>query len=475
MDNEASQELKRAIIKNKITYQLTPPNIHRTNAAERAIRTYKNHFLSGLATVDPDFPVAEWDRLLSQATISLNLLRNTRINPRLSAYAYVYGTYDFNCNPMAPPGTKVVIHDKPQQRASWNYHGSVGFYISPSTEHYRCMKCYIPTTRQVRVADTIQFFPKNIDFPAISINEHLSQALDTLTTILRQKSLKPHDNILKISQSNMEAIELLTTIIRCCTPTPIQIQENTTKKFPFTCTQETTTTPVTTSTMPTGPGFTSSNDDVKDSTDKAQLPRVNTSTLRRICQLKAHCRMPKYTQQYYNKKIAHIFDKITGKKMTIRQLLQNPNTTEIWSKSASNEFGRLMTGNKHGVEGTEAMCVIHPSDIPTNKAITYATVVCDHRPLKTEQYRCRLVVGGDKLPYASDSAAPAANLVESKILFNSTISQPTAKFMTIDISNFFLSSLMHEPEFMKMIFLRISMNNTRLQILWITKDSFILK
>ena len=76
-------------------------------------------------------------------------------------------------------------------------------------------------------------------------------------------------------------------------------------------------------------------------------------------------------------------------------------------------------------------------------------MVCDFRPLKEEKYRCRLVVGGDKLPYTKDSAAPAANLLETKLLINSTISQPTAHFMSIDISNIFLSSTMPQPEFMK--------------------------
>ena len=60
-----------------------------------------------------------------------------------------------------------------------------------------------------------------------------------------------------------------------------------------------------------------------------------------------------------------------------------------------------------------------------------------------------MVVGGDKLPYEQDSAAPAANLLETKILLNSTISQPGARFMTVDISNFFLSSTMEELEFMR--------------------------
>ena len=85
MDNEASKELKNAIVKYKIKYQLTPPNIHRINAAERAIRTFKNHFIAGLATIDPEFPILEWDWLLLQAETTLNLLRTSRINLKLSA------------------------------------------------------------------------------------------------------------------------------------------------------------------------------------------------------------------------------------------------------------------------------------------------------------------------------------------------------------------------------------------------------
>jgi hypothetical protein len=59
LDNEASADLKKGLKKYKLEYQLVPPHVHRRNAAERAIRTFKNHFLACLATCDPDFPVAE--------------------------------------------------------------------------------------------------------------------------------------------------------------------------------------------------------------------------------------------------------------------------------------------------------------------------------------------------------------------------------------------------------------------------------
>ena len=59
LDNEISKEIKEAMRKKKITFQLVPPHSHRTNLAERAIQTFKNHFKAGLASLDPDFPLAE--------------------------------------------------------------------------------------------------------------------------------------------------------------------------------------------------------------------------------------------------------------------------------------------------------------------------------------------------------------------------------------------------------------------------------
>jgi hypothetical protein len=55
-DNEASLDLRNYLIKQGITYQLAPPHIHRRNNAERAIQTFKNHFIAGLCSVDPNPP-----------------------------------------------------------------------------------------------------------------------------------------------------------------------------------------------------------------------------------------------------------------------------------------------------------------------------------------------------------------------------------------------------------------------------------
>jgi hypothetical protein len=51
LNNKAPEELKQAIRENKCRVELTPADQYRRNAAERAIRTFKGHFISVLAGV----------------------------------------------------------------------------------------------------------------------------------------------------------------------------------------------------------------------------------------------------------------------------------------------------------------------------------------------------------------------------------------------------------------------------------------
>jgi len=198
MDNECSFELQRALKKYKLKYQLVPPHVHRRNAAERAVRTFKNHFLSVLATCDKSFPIHEWDRLLPQTLLTLNLLRSSRSNPNLSSYAYLYGNFDFNKTPLAPAGTKAVIHTKPENRRSWDYHGVDGWYIGPSLLHYRCLKCFVTATRAEIDADTVQLIEHDIPIPAARSNDHILYSIQSILDIINDTSTTSiiHNDIL---------------------------------------------------------------------------------------------------------------------------------------------------------------------------------------------------------------------------------------------------------------------------------------
>ena len=122
MDNEASDHFKAALVKKETIHQLSPHRYHRANLSERVIQTFKNYLKAGLATTDPEFP-AEYDRFIQQAEVTLNLLRVTKVNPRLPVYAYIFRKFDANVTPMTPPGTKVLAHLNPRQRQTLSLHG----------------------------------------------------------------------------------------------------------------------------------------------------------------------------------------------------------------------------------------------------------------------------------------------------------------------------------------------------------------
>ena len=135
LDNECSEELRKTFKKYQVTFQLFPPHVHLQSAAERAIQTLKNHFLAEIPTLDPNFPILEWDRLLPQWGITLTLLRSSRRQPNISAYAATFGNFNFNRTPIAPPGNRVLVHEITEQYASFAPHGVDGWYIGPSLDH----------------------------------------------------------------------------------------------------------------------------------------------------------------------------------------------------------------------------------------------------------------------------------------------------------------------------------------------------
>ena len=109
--------MKLAIVKEDAKYQLVPPHQHKRNTAEKQFGL-KNHLLAGITTCDPDFPITEWDGLLRQSEITLNLPCTSSINTKLSAWAYLSSVFDFNKTPSAPPCSERIIHYKPNQRAN---------------------------------------------------------------------------------------------------------------------------------------------------------------------------------------------------------------------------------------------------------------------------------------------------------------------------------------------------------------------
>ena len=209
LNNEAYTSFKDFLTAEKVEYQIVPPHIHRCNSAERAIQTFKNHFIAGLASTDPNFPLSNWCRLLPRAELTLNLLRPSQLNPKLSAYTQLEGAFDFNRTPLAPPGSCVIVHEKPTQCRTWAPYGVDGWYIGPAMDHYQCYRVWIPSTHAERIADTIQFFPTILGTLTLSHCDATLQAARELTHALQ--NLNNANPLSQLSDDQLRALHQLST------------------------------------------------------------------------------------------------------------------------------------------------------------------------------------------------------------------------------------------------------------------------
>jgi hypothetical protein len=191
LDNEASTDLKNFLTINDIAYQLVPPHCHQRNAAKRAIGTFKEHFVAGLSSVDPSFPMHLWDRLLPQAEITLNLLRTSRLHPQLSAAAHYHGLVDYNKTAFSLPGCKIIAYEKPGKRRTWAPHGQHGYSLGPVMHHYRCQNVYISATASECIVDTLELFHYNYQIPQLSSTDRLLMAAKDMKDALQN----PHPGV----------------------------------------------------------------------------------------------------------------------------------------------------------------------------------------------------------------------------------------------------------------------------------------
>ena len=148
-----------------------------------------------------------------------------------------------------------------------------------------------------------------------------------------------------------------------------------------------------------------------------------------------------------------VMDKQSGNMLNNRQLLRHPAYRKQWSLSSSIEFGRLANGvGGRGKNLTNTIKFICKGDVPKgrHKDVTYGQFVCTVQPERLEPNRTRFTVGGDRINYPCEVATPTAGMLVTKLLFNSVVSTKGAKFMTMDISNFYVMMPLKQPEYIRM-------------------------
>lgn len=484
LDNEISTAMKTLITDTyKMTYELVPPGCHRRNAAEVAIRNFKSHFLSILAGVADDFPMKLWDKLLPQAEITINLLRQSNATPTVSAYAHLNGPFDYNKMPLAPMGCSVQVHEKSDARGTWAFHSIDGWYLGTSPEHYRTHRCHIKSTNSERLSDTVAFQHKSITHPSLTPTDKLMQAVSACAAALKgitapTKDIADLKALLNITASTSNISDCVPRVRTTSTTTSPPRVLPTNDTVTHRVTRSMTNQPNPTSTAPVAipaprptpktkrrklmkhaavPDSAPARNTRSHTAAKAKLlatPATHTRATRvsRIPKpIPILSKRMKRVDKEVHRALA-VLDQDTGTLLNYRALLRHPAYHDDWTKSSANEFGRLANGVGGRVKGTNTIRFIRKRDIPKNrlKDITYGQFVCTIRPEKKEPNRTRLVVGGDRINYPGEVATPTADMLAAKILFNSVISTANARFMTMDISNFYLNTPLKRPEYIRM-------------------------
>jgi hypothetical protein len=122
----------------------------------------------------------------------------------------------------------------------------------------------------------------------------------------------------------------------------------------------------------------------------------------------------------------------TGKSLKHQELITKLRYKIKWMRSTANKINRLYN--------TNTIRFIRRSNIPKGRKVTYGSFVVDIKEHKEEKERTILTVGGDQIEYPGDKSTRTAGLTTAKILINSIISTLGAKFLVIDIKNFYLNT-----------------------------------
>ena len=160
---------------------MVPPHIHIRNADEGAIRTFKAHFLSILAGIAKNPPKNLWDLLIPQTELTLNLLRQSTLNPKIYVWECFQGPFDYNATTIGTLVSQVMIHRKTSTRKSWEFRGKEVWSIVVDLDHYQFQSIIPQNTKAEKISNTVDLHHQTITTPVGTSEDRITHGITTLT------------------------------------------------------------------------------------------------------------------------------------------------------------------------------------------------------------------------------------------------------------------------------------------------------
>ena len=285
-------------------------------------------------------------------------------------------------------------------------------------DHYQCYRVWNPSTHAECIADTIQFFLTILRTPNLSHRDATLQAACELTHALQ--NLNNANPLSQLSDDQLQALHQLSTLFPPGAP---GVEHNSSLE------------PCPSPSPPITPCYNLHPRPHNSSTAPSPSPCPSIK--------------PRYNlhpQPHYAAPITHAD---TGRSMEYHDLLADPTTCNIWLRSAANEFGRLAQGlPDNRVDTTNTIFFIPITKVPCHKRPTYARFVCSFCPQKPEPHCTHITVSGNLIDYPGNLSMKVADMTTFKILINSTLSTPGAKWLGLDVKNYYLGTPMDNYEYM---------------------------
>jgi len=340
-------------------------------------------------------------------------------------------------------------------------------------DHYRCHEIYITDTNHSRIFETVFFKHKYLTMPSFTPADALITAADNLVDTINgfiPKHMVTSDAVEQLMEIYKIQAEKATCEARTQRVLREQAQAQRVEEQQLAAEQQAS--PLTTPTscpdlvidlypdtdigLLRGTPIISQDEDYDMSHPAAntrQQHQIRTLTQDYMLRIKE---IPGYTAPFSPRQAASqtsplqflcdlayaVLDDDTGDLIEYRHLIKHPKYKDTWSNSFGKEIRWVATT-------TETIFFISKTDIPQDRKgdETYGRIVCVYREGKKDTYRTRITIGGNLINFPGDCGTPTADLITVKLLFNSIISTPNAKFMYIDIKDFYLCTPMKWYEY----------------------------
>jgi hypothetical protein len=318
------------------------------------------------------------------------------MHPQLSSAAHFHGLVDYTKTAFAPPGCKIIAHEKQGKRSTSAPHGQHGYLLGPAMHHYLCKSVYISYTASERIVDNLKVVPHNNRMTQLPSTDRLIVAAKDMTDALQ--NTHPEVPFARVSDDTIYALTELAAIFKLKirqTPPP------TLPAAPPKVTQRpclaTSSNPILASPMPL-PRQTRSQTKIhpQDIANPPLPPGLVTPRTINPSPPRVPTRSQRLSPRNLSQNDFYVMDTshmaialgdnhwsrqhqgnaaihpVTGKEMEYMALMKDPHLQSLWTRGFGNECGRLFQCIRN-IPDTDTCLFIKLTNIPKDREITYGT------------------------------------------------------------------------------------------------------